>query len=266
MANLQKQIVEVPSKATVTVQIPHLPANYFRIQNSSAVTVYCGLTHMPTKKLFEFKVPAGEARLYCEDKLYSHIYIYNDGTETADLILYTFQAPFEPTALAMTDIGGSGDGENRYLGEVDVVGFTQSLPTGNNHIGQMTVANPPKDYEPKLDEVITALGNVGGGGGNSDESLFLPTMRIGTLKPSRGSMIIMTHKASEKRPFCIHTISNDANVDLWVQISSGQATDTFILKPNESLNNVRFRISGLTLSYQDTTGTGSARWLMSCDL
>lgn len=168
---LTKQRHKIGAKATVTINLAY-GVNYFRVVNSGAASVYCGLSNMPTKNSYEFKVSGEAARMYAEDKLYKQIYIYNDGAADADIILYSFRAKFDPSVMALGDFA---ENQNKTV-EVEIAGFTNALPAGSNLIGRVGVeslpdnittkllALPNKDYTTALANILTAIGNISGGG------------------------------------------------------------------------------------------------------
>lgn len=136
MRYYNKQLVEIPAKETVTITFYGREPNYFRVANSGKARIYCGLLNMPSPSNYEFKVEAYNTRMYCEEHGYKSLYIYNSSASAVKVLVYSFNAPFDPVVQAMSDFVFS---DNESTVNVEIQGFTESLPAGNNKIGKVSI-------------------------------------------------------------------------------------------------------------------------------
>ena len=83
---VSRQSYTIPGKSTITINFVD-PMNYYRVVNSGNVTIYGGTVTMPTRKLYDFKVPAYNAKMYAEENVRKQLYLYNDGTEEATVLV-----------------------------------------------------------------------------------------------------------------------------------------------------------------------------------
>ena len=153
---VSRQSYTIPGKSTITINFVD-PMNYYRVVNSGNVTIYGGTVTMPTRKLYDFKVPAYNAKMYAEENVRKQLYLYNDGTEEATVLLYAFRSQFEPTVLALCD-AIFNDTENTV--SVEINGFTEPLPTGNNKIGKVDVESMPTEINTRLSNIETYFNNL----------------------------------------------------------------------------------------------------------
>ena len=237
MAILLKNQYKIPAGSTTTISIPGEPVNYFRIQNGGNTNLYCGLMHMPTEDSYEFRVPAGASRMYCEEKCYNYIYVLNNSTEDANIILYTFRAPFNPTVLAMTDFAD----EDSQAGQVNVeiTGFTEPLPSGGNTIGNVGVNNLI-DYNTILANILSAVksitGTSGGGGGASTS----PETYAKMVETTATSTPVEYTATAGRIVSEIALLSNDGESTLSITVIEPDGTEQGItLKSGEVLDNVK---------------------------
>lgn len=249
MANLQKQFVTIPAHSTATVNIPGLAVNYFRVVNGGTTALYCGLSNMPNENYYDFKVPSEAAKLYAEEKTYKQIYIMNAGTEPAPVLLYTFSGEFDPLVLALGDTA-----EAQAAGQVNVEidGFRESLPSGNNMIGRVTLENLV-DYTADLDtvnsnilKVVAALGgytgNGGGGGG------FVP--HYIKSKAGTATSTAITYTATDGRKITeLALFANDGDGAISLIVVDPDGTqEAIMLNAGEVLDNVKIYASSLKVS------------------
>lgn len=201
---ISKKVYIIPAKSTITINFGGLTMNYFRVVNSGNASVYGGISHMPTKRLYDFRVMANQAKMYAEEKAYNHLYIYNDSTEETSCLVYAFNAKFEPTVLALCD-ALFNDTEEKAV-NVEIGGFTESLPNGTNNIGKVTIANVA-DFTNKAAPGITYI--------KSGDNVASQVAHNFTY---------------------INFLSNDSENDMTVNIGG----EAFTLKGNEVLENIRF--------------------------
>lgn len=256
MANLQKQFVTIPAHSTATVNIPGLAVNYFRVVNGGTTALYCGLSNMPNENYYDFKVPSEAAKLYAEEKTYKQIYIMNAGTEPAPILLYTFSGEFDPLVLALGDTA-----EARAAGQVNVEidGFRESLPSGNNMIGRVTLENLV-DYSADLDnvnanilKVVAALGGYTGGSGGGAVGYIPQYIKS---KAGTATSTAVTYQATDGRKItelALFANDGDGAISLIVVDPDG-GQEAIMLNAGEVLDNVKVYAATLKV-----TGDGAFR-------
>ena len=256
MATLQKQLVTIPAKSTMTVNIQGLPVNYFRVVNGGTTALYCGLANMPNEDYFDFKVAPRSGKLYAEEKTYRHIYIMNNGTEPAPVLLYTFAAAFDPVILAL---GDSVEQQASQQVNVEIQGFQESLPSGNNLIGRVTIENHV-DYSNDLDtmnanilKVVAALGGYTGGSGGGSVGYVPHYIKS---KAGTATSTAVTYTATDGRKItelALFANDGDGAISLIVIDPDGKQ-ESIMLNGGEVLDNVKVYASSLKVS-----GSGAFR-------
>lgn len=221
---VSRQNYTIPGKSTITINFVD-PMNYYRVVNSGNVTIYGGTVTMPTRKLYDFKVPAYNAKMYAEENVRKQLYLYNDGTEEATVLVYAFRSQFEPTVLALCD-AIFNDTENTV--SVEINGFSEPLPTGNNKVGKVDVASMPTE----LNTTITNIANIL----NSLTGFYINDLyfKSGTAIPDATTYEAGNGKMISELVF----ISNDGTEDLSIVIV-GSSGSPLTLKPGEVLNNAK---------------------------
>ena len=249
---VSRESYTIPGKSTITINFVD-PMNYYRVVNSGNVTIYGGTVTMPTRKLYDFKVPPYNAKMYAEENVRKQLYLYNDGTEEATVLLYSFRSQFEPTVLALCD-AIFNDTENSVSVEID--GFTEPLPTGNNKIGKVDVESMPTEHEAKLSNIETALNNllsIDPGDNTFNISSFMymiHALNTNYLKSfsensTTSGTTYTTNSGSYISELCF--ISNDGEEDLTIN-GIGYSPATIILKSGEVLHNVKCYFSSLKIT------------------
>lgn len=145
---INKKNLTIPGKSTITVDFDGVPCNYWRIANGGNTSLYCGVTTMPTPKFYDFKVAANATRMYAEENEKPRIYIYNSGTQEAQILLTYFRAEFDPTVMAICDFMDS-DNESETV-KVEIGGFTEPLPSGTNTIGKVIIDDSQANIRTQL--------------------------------------------------------------------------------------------------------------------
>lgn len=158
---LSKQEVVIPAYSVVTIDYMDTTPNYFRVQNQGETAIYCGTSAIPTNHKYDFMVAPKGMKMFAEPFKRAKLYLFNpSGTEIRAVAL-TFQAEFDPLALALSEI--SLDFSSLQLESNMVIsGFNSALPTGNNKIGKVEVTNFP-NYTTVLNNILTALNNLTNG-------------------------------------------------------------------------------------------------------
>ena len=214
---VSRQSYTIPGKSTITINFVD-PMNYYRVVNSGNVTIYGGTVTMPTRKLYDFKVPAYNAKMYAEENVRKQLYLYNDGTEEATVLLYAFRSQFEPTVLALCD-AIFNDTENTV--SVEINGFSEPLPTGNNKIGIVAVES--------LSDLVSAVAN------NTEQMKKQARTSSGTATETGVAIQTTTNLAICEIAF----LSNDGGSDLTLEmVGTDNISQTVVIKGGEVLNNV----------------------------
>ena len=214
---VSRQNYTIPGKSTITINFVD-PMNYYRVVNSGNVTIYGGTVTMPTRKLYDFKVPAYNAKMYAEENVRKQLYLYNDGTEEATVLVYAFRSQFEPTVLALCD-AIFNDTENTV--SVEINGFSEPLPTGNNKIGIVGVEN--------FSNLISAVSM------NTKQMKKQARTSSGTATETGVAIQTTTTIAISEIAF----LSNDGSTDLTVEmVGTDNISQTIVIKAGEVLNNV----------------------------
>ena len=214
---VSRQSYTIPGKSTITINFVD-PMNYYRVVNSGNVTIYGGTVTMPTRKLYDFKVPAYNAKMYAEENVRKQLYLYNDGTEEATVLVYAFRSQFEPTVLALCD-AIFNDTENTV--SVEINGFSEPLPTGNNKIGIVAVDS--------FSNLISAVAM------NTKQMKKQARTSSGTATETGVAIQTTTTLAINEIAF----LSNDGSTDLTVEmVGTDNISQTIVIKAGEVLNNV----------------------------
>ena len=139
---LQKSKYTLKAQSTQTINFLGAEPNYYRITNSGASPLYLGVSMMPTSDYFDMKIASATSKLFVDAYGHEQIYIYNPSMEEVNIIVTSFEAPFDPSVLAMTDMGDSII-EVEMNGNMVVSGFECSLPEGNHKIGNVEIEGTP---------------------------------------------------------------------------------------------------------------------------
>lgn len=267
---LTKQRHKIGAKSTVTINLAY-GVNYFRVVNSGAASVYCGLSNMPTKNSYEFKVSGQAARMYAEDKLYKQIYIYNDGAADADIILYSFRAKFDPSVMALGDFA---ENQNKTV-EVEIAGFTNPLPAGSNLIGRVGVeslpdavqtkllALPNQNYKTDLANILTAIGNISGGSSvwteanitnllsyvDGVEGLLTQISNAFAAGNNTAPTSVVISGSGTYSGKVVKLLTNDGDNDIKITYGS----NTFVIKAGESMTDLPLGASAITFAIAPNT-------------
>lgn len=238
--NVRKQLIKVPSKTTSTINMLE-PTNYFRLVNSGTSNLYCGLSNMPSKEFYDFKVSNESSRVFCDIRTHQRIYIYNDGTEEANILLYTFQAPFDASVLAFSD-----SKEIKALGTIDVEisGFSKPLPTGNNKIGKVEIENY-NNIQAALDEINLNVKSC-------NAKLEALKKRVDYIKKDIYIPSLFEYKWANQHADITYTFDTDLRLIKYIRNKGFNLIEiqinekAFLLSPNESLENFSLSFNKIT--------------------
>lgn len=256
MTNFNRQVIIVPAYEVATIDFMGVYPNYFRVQNGGSSAVYCSPNNIPTRNRYDFSVSGGGLSMYAEPNTKTKLHIFNPTGSAVTCTVITFAAEFDPLILAMSNI--EVDMPNSIETSNVIGGFETSLPVGANKIGIVGVDNWPSDYakaagqkdysdvlgniynqlqtDPdytaKLNEILTALGNVSGGSGGSVSPVV--TTAFG------GGSADTTLTAPEGKKICeIVFFSNDSEGDMILTHVDYNGNSTSVtIKAGEVLNNV----------------------------
>lgn len=156
MQGITRQALTLTANSITTIEFNGSLPNYFRINNGGSTRIYAGLVSLPTPKLYDFKIEPNQVRMYCTDKGYPRIYLFNPSGSPVDIICSTFIEEFSPEVLAFTDFNVA-DSEDQTI-NVEIGGFTESLPQGNNKIGSVDVVSQPEALYTLLNEIKNKIG------------------------------------------------------------------------------------------------------------
>ena len=144
--------------SVTTIEFNGVNPNYFRVNNGGNARIYAGVISLPTPRLYDFSIEPNQVRMYCTDKGYPKLYLYNSSGSPANVIVSSFIEAFSPEVLAFADFN-TADNEEQTL-NVEIGGFTQALPTGQNHIGKVTVSEQPSALYNVLNAIKDKIGQT----------------------------------------------------------------------------------------------------------
>lgn len=122
------------------VSFPDTQPNHFYLNNLSNSDVYLGISILPDPTKYDLYVGPSEQRVTGRDKGVQQVYLFNDSPNPATIVLTTFNKAFDPTVLIGTNTN-AGTSSRPSSGIIS--GFTVSLPSGNNNIGNVDVESLP---------------------------------------------------------------------------------------------------------------------------
>lgn len=148
---MQRQDLVIPAYTMKSVFFDTINPNYFRVHNQGAGTLYCGTSHQPTTKQYDFAVGGDKLQTYAEPTGRSVLFIYNPTGSEIPVTLLTFKAEFDPLALVLSNISLDFSGTTiETSGTIE--SFKTSLPAGANKIGSVEIEG----------EVVTLLREISG--------------------------------------------------------------------------------------------------------
>jgi len=142
-SHLSKSKHTIPADSTSTINFLGAEPNYYQIVNGGLSDIYVGVSMMPTQKFYDAKIPGTSSKLVVDAYGHDEIYIYNPSSEDINIIVTSFEAEFNPTALALNGLGF--DLSNVELSaDVKISEFSCALPEGNNKIGKVELGTDEK--------------------------------------------------------------------------------------------------------------------------
>ena len=291
MKGFSRKAYTLPAMSVTTIDFNGVNPNYFRVNNGGNARIYGGVISLPTPKLYDFSIEPNQVRMFCTDKGYPKLYLYNSSGSPANVIVTSFIEAFSPEVLAFADFNTANNEEQTL--NVEIGGFTQSLPTGQNHIGKVTVNQHPDALYSALAEIKDKIGTTTLNGDvtvdmsatNSildmilakipadteiDYTTLLAEIRdkISEVGSSAGTAEVETHLFSHdgdisygeywSRDMDVREVvfmANDGEADIMLTLfDKGQAV-TMTLKPGEVINHItgKFTSIGVDTSTHSVT-------------
>lgn len=136
VTNLSKSKHTIKAQSTETINFMGAYPNYYRITNASNTNLYMGVSMTPTKNFYDMVVPAGSTKLFVDAYGHDNLYMYNPSTENANILITSFKAEFNPTVLAVSEIG-TDFSDITINADTAIKSFECPLPSGNNTIGKV---------------------------------------------------------------------------------------------------------------------------------
>lgn len=242
LTGLSRKQITIPAYTTKTIDYNDTKPNYFRVQNTGDTPIYCGTSHIPTAKNYDFMCNAKAMKMYAEPFHRTTIYIFNPSASDIVVTVLSFSAEFDPIALTLSDI--TIDLPTSDLGISSVISsFETALPKGYNHIGEVTVSNMGDMvmFDVAMQQVAENTSYI--------HSVY--DFLAGRKKATCDAKTITTDEdgITPANGFIskIDFFSNDCSQPLDLNIIQGNSTTTITVKPNEVLNNVKCWASSITV-------------------
>ena len=134
--------------------------NHIVVNNLGASNLYLGVSVIPDNVTYEKLIsPRGENMLARQTGT-TRCQIYNDSSDVCDIILTSFVAEFNPSAITGNTVTTSNNGGGVSDGNVNIIGFSKPLPSGSNNIGKVEITSMPKQTI-DLATLPTGTNNIG---------------------------------------------------------------------------------------------------------
>lgn len=212
ISNLSKAKFTIPAESTTTISFLGYP-NYYQITNGGVSDLYIGTTMMPSTDYFDAKVSGASTKLCVDPTGHHEIYIYNPSKDDVNIIAVSFEAPFDISALAMSNFGLSLADINVNADSV-IKSFETSLPAGSNKIGKVSIDGKISVNE--IDALKSIVNNIYENGinkvvniENMDKSLYNVTNYLIKPEATKSDEIYFTGKLGY-----IHNITEENNWSL----------------------------------------------------
>lgn len=227
-ATKMRQFIDiVKGKSVYTKYFNDTQPNYFVITNYGNTDIYFAVNNYPTTELYDLKIAPGDQRIYGEPIFHNCLYILNPGSEDVRVKCISVECPFDITTFAMSMMAesfGASLADAVVTTDGQVKGFQCSLPSGTNHLGEVSLAGGELALD--ADQLETLLGK------------------------RRGVQTVITHNGdavTETRynVTYINFITNDHETnDITVMIN----TQTLTLKAGETLQDVELNGDTVAIS------------------
>jgi len=187
----REQLLQIPAKTVVDLDFLNTAPNYLYVNNYSATTLYFGRSVLPSANVYDMVIDGHGDNLYASPNSFRAAYIYNDGADVCNCKITSFVAPFEPSSLkggggtATAPAGGGG-----LATDVNalITGYNVPLPSGNNHIGVVTVDTMPAQTL-TMTELPAGANHIGSVAVDQLPALATGTSHIGSVAVDGGITI-----------------------------------------------------------------------------
>lgn len=244
ITNLSKDKYTIKAQSTMTISFMGASPNYYRITNGGATPLYLGVSMMPTEDFFDMKIPSATTKLYVDAYGHDEIYLYNPSIADANIIITSFNADFEPSVLALSDVGQ--DFSNiEFTGEVDATGDLKNIL---NRVD--TNVNFNKEATLQMVSETAKLNNTV----KNICAVYSKEMNVSS------SSAFTSYCDDNRIVTCIDFLSNDGENDIVLGICNildnpDEYWTNITVKSGESINNLVTYASAITMTCNNTTGS-----------
>lgn len=196
VTNLSKSKHTIKAQSTETINFMGAYPNYYRITNASNTNLYMGVSMTPTKNFYDMVVPAGSTKLFVDAYGHDNLYMYNPSKENANILITSFKAEFNPTVLAVSEIG-TDFSDITINADTAIKSFECPLPSGTNTIGKVGL-------ETAVSKDIQDIKTVAGGTYTNSENLKTSVSNIynfllnGITKTNISDILTVLNSIKEK--------------------------------------------------------------------
>lgn len=134
----RQEEVNIAGNALKTITFLDTKPNMFFVQNPNNSTLHIGISHIPTSKNYEFRIPENSSKTFGRPTGTGTLYILNKSNTPVTISLFSLAGDFDMSILNQTDID-LRDSNVSYDGIINGFGNNVSLPTGNNTIGKVMI-------------------------------------------------------------------------------------------------------------------------------
>lgn len=249
---MKVQRLKVPAYKIGVFDFTAPAPNYFRVQNRGEGRVFCSTSGYPTANMYDFSVSGEKAKLFAQPFPCGRLYILNPTGNEVEVVCTSFSAEFDPLALALSEL--EIEIPDRVESTSVITGFNSALPTGNNKIGSVDVANlSTLATLEKQNEILDHL---------SDMVSYLEDMRVEKKKYVDHVSAWGGEGNNGESTICgsgfilIHMLTNDGDNSFNVHFASndGSNASSIELKPGESIKDLHYEgkiwLTGSNYSYR----------------
>ena len=122
-----------------TITFDDTKPNMFFIQNPSDTIIHVGISHIPTINTYEFRVNSHNTKAFGRPIRTNRLYLLNMSNVDVSITLFSVYDKFDLNILNDIDFDFNGLMEIKSDGFIKGFSNGVELPTGNNHIGSVTV-------------------------------------------------------------------------------------------------------------------------------
>lgn len=196
----RQERVTIAAQTILEVNFQDTRPNYCYFANNSAYNLYASINPLVSNTLFDIIIPPYSTKLLARPELMHQIYINNvSPLGAADLVVISFQAPFDPRNLPQTQeiVGASAAG---LLGIIEVSQITGSLPAGTNQIGFVKLGSEIPAGTQKIGKVAQDY-DATDNGGTIHRALAAASTNATNVKASAGrlSWLHVSNQAAASR-------------------------------------------------------------------